>query len=129
MHRKIETSDAPAPAGAYSQGIEANGFLFTAGQGPLDPRTGTAVEGGAAEQTRQVMRNLEAILAARGLSFRDVVKVTAHLQELKRDFAEFDAAYSEFLTEPFPVRTTVGSTLASILVEIDVVATMPRDGL
>jgi enamine deaminase RidA (YjgF/YER057c/UK114 family) len=73
-------------------------------------------------QTAQVLRNVGAVLAAQGLSFRDVVKVTAHLQHLKRDFAAYDAVYREFFEEPFPVRTTVGSDLMDILVEIDVVA-------
>lgn len=127
MQSAIKTDLAPAPAGAYSQGIVAKGFVFTAGQGPVDPTTGAVVDGGVAAQTRQVMRNLEAILEAHSLSFANVVKVTAHLQDLNRDFAEYDAAYGEFLVEPFPVRTTVGSTLAGILVEIDVVAVIPTD--
>jgi len=125
MNKAITTELAPAPAGSYSQGIVANGFLFTAGQGPADPLTGDTVEGGVGEQTRQVMRNLEAILAAQGLTFANVVKVTTHLQDLARDFAEYDSAYREFIVEPFPVRTTVGSTLSGILVEIDVVAAFP----
>lgn len=125
MHNEVKTSDAPAPAGSYSQGLVANGFLFTAGQGPMDPATGQMAEGDVGPQTRQVMRNLEAILKVHGLSFANVVKVTSHLQNLGDDFAEYDAAYREFLVEPFPVRTTVGSTLANILVEIDVVAAFP----
>lgn len=125
MQIKVETDQAPYPGGAYSQGIVANGFLFTAGQGPADPKTGASVGSDIATQTGQVMRNLEAILEAHGLSFENVIKVTAHLQELDRDFADFNAAYREFLSEPFPVRTTVGSTLAGILIEIDVVAAIP----
>ncbi|GAB3263950.1 RidA family protein [Arthrobacter pigmenti] len=124
MKRHINIDNAPTPAGAYSQGVAANGFLFTAGFGPQDPETGTVVEGGAKEQTEQVMRNIQAVLSTQSLSFEDVVKVTVHLQHPQRDFADFNAAYGSFLTQPYPVRTTVGSTLAGILVEIDVVAAL-----
>ena len=107
----------------YSHGVVANGFLFTAGFGPQDPATGQVVDGGVREQTRQVLRNIGGVLAEYGLDFDDVVKVTAHLEDLA-DFADYNEAYAEFFTEPYPVRTTVGSRLASILVEIDVVAAL-----
>lgn len=122
--RAVHTTGAPRPAGAYSQGVVAGGFLYTAGFGPQDPRTGAVAER-VGEQTRQVLRNVRALLAERGLTLDDVVKVTVHLQHLRRDFAEFDAAYRELFTEPYPVRTTVGSDLMDILVEIDVVAVLP----
>jgi 2-iminobutanoate/2-iminopropanoate deaminase len=121
----IAISNAPAPAGPYSQGIVANNFLFTAGFGPQDPITG-AVPESVGEQTRQVLRNISAVLEEAGASFADVVKVTAHLQHLKRDFEEYNQAYKEFFPEPFPVRTTVGSDLYDILVEIDVVVALPQ---
>jgi 2-iminobutanoate/2-iminopropanoate deaminase len=119
----VSTDGAPQPKGAYSQGAEGGGLLFTAGFGPQDPATGE-VAATAGEQTAQVLRNVRAVLAARGLTLADVVKVTAHLQHLKRDFAAYDAAYRTFFTEPYPVRTTVGSDLMDILVEIDVVAAL-----
>lgn len=119
----IRTSNAPQPAGPYSQGIEANGFFYTAGFGPQDPSTGE-VPDSVAEQTRQVLRNVQAVLAERGLTLDDCVKATVHLADLS-DFAEFNGAYKEFFSEPYPVRTTVGSQLANILVEIDVVAALP----
>jgi reactive intermediate/imine deaminase len=121
----VTLSNAPRPAGPYSHGVVANGFLYTAGFGPQDPATGEVVAGGVAEQTRQVLRNIGAVLAEYGLSFDDVVKVTAHLEDLA-DFAEYNLAYAEFFSEPYPVRTTVGSRLANILVEIDVVAAVPQ---
>ncbi|MDQ0674447.1 2-iminobutanoate/2-iminopropanoate deaminase [Pseudarthrobacter siccitolerans] len=121
----ITIPNAPAPAGPYSQGIVANGFLYTAGFGPQDPATGEVPEG-VADQTRQVLRNIEAVLREAGATFADVVKVTAHLQHLKRDFDEYNQAYVEFFPAPFPVRTTVGSDLYDILVEIDVVAALPQ---
>jgi len=121
----FRTTNAPQPAGPYSQGIEANGFFYTAGFGPQDPSTG-AVADSVADQTRQVLRNVQAVLAERGLTTDDCVKTTVHLADLA-DFTEFNEAYAEFFSEPFPVRTTVGSQLANILVEIDVVAAIPSD--
>lgn len=119
---QVSTDEAPGPLGAYSQGIVANGFLYTAGVGPMEHGTGTVAGATIEEQTAQVMANLQAILAARGLGFGDVVKTTAHLAALDRDFRGFDATYRRFLVEPFPVRTTVGSALPNILVEIDMIA-------
>ncbi|MEU0127289.1 MULTISPECIES: Rid family hydrolase [unclassified Streptomyces] len=118
---EVRTDRAPVPAGAYSQAIAAGPYLFTSGFGPQDPETG-AVADTVAEQTTQVLRNVCAVLRAEGLGPQDVVKVTAHLQHLKRDFSAYDAAYRAFFTAPHPVRTTVGSDLMDILVEIDVVA-------
>lgn len=117
----IHTDAAPRPAGAYSQGIEAAGTIWTAGFGPQDPTTG-AVADTVGAQTVQVLRNVEAVLKAQGLGLQDVVKTTVHLQHLHRDFQEFNEAYEELFTAPFPARTTVGSDLMNILVEIDVVA-------
>lgn len=119
---KIETENAPQPAGAYSQGIVAGGFLYTAGFGPQNPATGQVAGDTIEAQTEQVMKNIAGALAAHGLDFSHVVKATVHLQHLDRDFAGFNSTYTKFLVEPYPVRTTVGSTLANILVEIDVVA-------
>jgi len=120
--QEIRTGDAPAPAGSYSQGLVVGDFLYTAGMGPADPRTGEVVGEDVATQTRQVLENLRAVLAARDLTFDNVVKATVHLQELRRDFAAYDAVYRSHFTPPFPVRTTVGSDLMNILVEIDFVA-------
>lgn len=117
----ISTPDAPRPAGAYSQAVVADGFLWTAGFGPQDPLTGEVPDGVAA-QTAQVLKNLRATLATRGLDLSDVVKVTTHLEHLRRDFAEYDTVCREEFTEPYPARTTVGSDLFDILVEVDVVA-------
>jgi reactive intermediate/imine deaminase len=121
----IHTENAPQPAGPYSQGVEVNGFLYTAGFGPQNPAADGAVADTTAEQTRQVLRNVQAVLAERGLTMNDCVKTTVHLADLA-EFAEFNAAYGEFFTEPYPVRTTVGSQLAGIRVEIDVVAAIPQ---
>ena len=120
----VHTTNAPQPAGPYSQGVSANGFFYTAGFGPQDPATG-AKSDSVAEQTRQVLRNVSAVLAEQGLTLDDCVKTTVHLADLA-DFADFNEAYKEFFSEPYPVRTTVGSQLANILVEIDVVAAIPQ---
>ncbi len=116
----VHTTKAPQPAGPYSQAIVSGDLLFTAGFGPQDPATGEVPET-VGEQTRQVLRNLRSVLAERGASLDDALKTTVHLADLA-DFEEFNAAYREFFSEPFPVRTTVGSQLANILVEIDLVA-------
>lgn len=121
--QQVATTRAPAPAGAYSQGIVAGGSLYTAGLGPHEPDTGKIVGSDVATQTRQVMRNLQAVLEQQQVTFADVVKATVHLAALHADFDGFNKAYEEFLEKPYPVRTTVGSVLAQgVLVEIDVVA-------
>lgn len=122
MKKELRTTEGAAPVGAYSQGLVVGDFVYTSGMGPLHPETGEVVGDDVAAQTHQVMRNLGAILAAHGLGFDDVVKSTVHLQHLKRDFAAYNEAYKSYFTQPFPVRTTVGSELMNILVEIDFVA-------
>ncbi|MFG2040106.1 Rid family detoxifying hydrolase [Dactylosporangium sp. NPDC048998] len=127
MVQQIRTDRAPAPAGAYSQGMLVNGLLFTAGMGPVDPATGELVGGDVEEQTVLVLRNLDEVLRAGGSSLDRVVKVTVHLADLA-DFAAFDRTYRRLMTEPYPVRTTVGSALAAgMLVEIDCVAAVEGD--
>lgn len=118
--QQISTTEAPQPAGSYSQAVRLGDLVWTAGFGPQDPSTGEMAES-VADQTRQVLRNVRATLAAAGLELSDVIKTTVHLADLA-DFAEFNAAYGEFFSDPLPARTTVGSQLAGIKVEIDVVA-------
>lgn len=118
------SESAPNPGGAYSHGVVAHGFLYTCGMGPANPLTNKVEVEGIEEQTRQVLKNLQAILAERGASLDQVVKVTTHLQHLNRDFAAYNKVYQEFFKAPFPVRTTVGSDLANILVEIDFVVAL-----
>lgn len=114
------TDGAPQPAGPYSQAIESRGMVYTAGFGPQDPKTGK-VDPTIAGQTRQTLRNISAVLDSFGLTMDDCVRTTVHLADLA-DFEEFNAAYGEFFSEPYPVRTTVGSQLSGILVEINVEA-------
>jgi 2-iminobutanoate/2-iminopropanoate deaminase len=121
MKKELRSAEAAAPIGPYSQGLVVGDFLYTSGMGPLDT-AGELVGTDVATQTHQVMRNLGAVLAAHGLGFDDVIKATVHLQHVKRDFAAYNEAYKSYFTQPYPVRTTVGSELLDILVEIDFVA-------
>lgn len=119
----IHTAEAPAAIGPYSQGIVANGFLFTAGQIALDPATGEIVQGGVREQTARVMRNLSAVLASAGTSWSDVVKTTVYLQDMN-DFPVVNEIYGEALGDARPARSTVqvAALPRGVLVEIDAVA-------
>jgi 2-iminobutanoate/2-iminopropanoate deaminase len=104
--KRVETASAPAAIGPYSQAIIANGFVYTAGQIPLDPATGQLVEGDIAEQTRRVMQSLQAILEAAGSSLQSVVKTTVFLQDMN-DFAAMNGVYAEYFGEHKPARSTV----------------------
>lgn len=119
----IATKNAPAAIGPYSQAITANGFLFTAGQIPLDPATGKLVEGDITAQTERVMENLAAVLAEAGLSFGQVVKTTCFLANLD-DFAAFNAVYARYFSEQPPARSTVQAARlpAGAQVEVECVA-------
>lgn len=105
--RAVSTTGAPAAVGPYSQGIIADGFLFTAGQASLDPTTGQIVEGGIEPETERVMASLTAILDAAGATWADVVKTTIFLVDIT-DFAAVNAIYGRFLADPPPARSTVG---------------------
>lgn len=117
MKKTIETNQAPKAIGPYSQGISANGFVFTSGQLALDPATGEFVGEEIKEQTRQSLNNVKAILEAAGLTMDQVVKTTVFLKDMN-DFAEMNQVYSEFFTEGnYPSRSAVQ------------VARLPKDGL
>ncbi|MFJ3959216.1 RidA family protein [Arthrobacter sp. NPDC090010] len=122
--KTFRTVNAPVPSGPYSQGVEANGFYFTAGQTPHDPVTDSLVGESIEEQSEQAFRNLSAVLAARGLDLSHVVKATVHLQYPERDFEGFNEVYRRLVPEPHPARTTVGSVLGDFLVEIDAIAAL-----
>lgn len=124
MRQAISIETAAKPGASFSQAIIANGFMFTGGAGPFEPGTGELIGEEIITQTRQTLKNLEAILKSQGLDFSDVVKVTTHLQNAKRDFADYDKVYREFFSEPYPARTSVGSELGTILIEIDLVAAL-----
>ena len=119
----ISTSKAPAAIGPYSQAIEVAGLVYTSGQIPIDPATGKFVEGGIREQTRQSLLNVKAILEEAGLTLSDVVKTTVFMADMN-DFADMNAIYSEFFSEPYPARSAVAvkSLPKGALVETEVVA-------
>lgn len=102
----ISSPNAPQAKGPYSQATRAGDFIFCAGQGGFDPRTGTLVEGGIREQTAQVLRNLSAILDAAGSNLSRVVKVTVFLHDWKY-FNEMNEVFAEFFPEKPPARSTV----------------------
>lgn len=119
----VQSSSAPRPGGAYSQGVVVGNFVFTSGVVAADPATGALVEGGIEAQTQRVLSSLAAILEAGGSSLERTVKATVHLADVGRDFTAFNSVYSRMMPDPKPVRTTVGSTLGQgVLVEIDLVA-------
>ena len=121
LKQQIVTPNAPLPAGPYSQGLRVGDFVYVAGQGPTDPATKKSAGESIEEQTRQVLENIKAILEAGGATMGDVVKSTVHLSDMSL-FSRFNAVYATYFPDPKPVRTTVGSHLPGILVEIDVVA-------
>lgn len=119
--QQITTQSGASPIGAYSQGLRAGDFIFVSGQGPLDPDTGQIVGDTVEEQTARVLENIKAILEAGGANMADVVKVTAHLSDLSL-FERYNRVYATYFPDPKPTRTTVGSQLLGILVEIDAIA-------
>lgn len=120
--KKIETFNAPAAIGPYSQGYIVNGLLFTSGQIPLDPVSGEIVGTTIEEQTHQVMKNLGALLEAAGVSYEHVVKTTCFLADMG-DFAAFNTVYAEYMTGK-PARSCVAvKTLPrNVLCEVELIA-------
>jgi len=120
--KTVQTDRAPAAIGPYSQGVVANGLLFTAGQIPLDPQTGQIVNGGVVKQTEQVLANLRAILDSVGASWGDVVKTTVFLHDMN-DFPVVNETYARTLGDARPARSTVqvSALPRNVLVEIDAV--------
>lgn len=119
----IATKKAPAAVGPYSQAIRVGDFVFTAGQLALDPATGKLVEGAIEEQTRQVLRNIAAVLEAAGSSLDKVVKTTVFLQDMG-DFKAMNGVYGGFFSNEPPGRSTVevANLPLGALVEIDAIA-------
>jgi 2-iminobutanoate/2-iminopropanoate deaminase len=103
---KIFTPDAPAPIGPYNQAVRSGDFVFCSGQIPLDPVSGEIVPGDVSAQTRQVMKNVGAVLAAADATFASVVKTTIFLVDMN-DFAEVNAVYGEYFVDTPPARSTV----------------------
>jgi 2-iminobutanoate/2-iminopropanoate deaminase len=108
MKQQVQTDNAPAAIGPYSQAIKAGGFVFVSGQIPIDPKTGQFVSGGIAEQTEQVLKNLSAVLEAAGSSLDRVVKTTVFLADMK-EFSGMNEVYAKYFSGPPPARATVAA--------------------
>ncbi|MDE5980809.1 MAG: RidA family protein [Bacteroidaceae bacterium] len=123
MKQTIDTPKAPAAIGPYSQAIEVNSFIYTSGQLPIDPTTGTFPEGGIQEQTRQSLENVRNILAEAGVGMENVVKTTVLLSDIA-DFGAMNEVYAQFFQAPYPARSAfaVKDLPKGALVEIEVVA-------
>ena len=119
----LSTDKAPAAIGPYSQATMAGGFLFTAGQIPLDPASGEIVAGDVEPQAKQVMANLTAVLAKAGLGWKDVVKTTVFLQDMA-DFPRFNTLYAAALGDARPARSTVqvAALPRGVAVEVELIA-------
>ncbi len=123
MKKIVITNQAPAPVGPYNQAVVAGNFVFTAGQIAIDPVSGQLEESNVRKQTRQVIRNLQAVLEAAGSDLSRVVKTTVFLKDMN-DFAAMNEVYAEFFTEDAPARSAVevARLPKDVLVEIECVA-------
>ena len=123
----IQTSEAPKAIGPYSQAVRVGDFVFLSGQIPLDPASGNIVDGDIVVQTRRVMDNLGGVLRAAGASFAEVVKTTIFLADLGH-FSKMNEVYGSYFTSEPPARATVqvGALPRNVLIEIDMIAHLPR---
>ena len=127
MKRRIDTDLAPRPVGPYSQAIEADGWVWCAGQIGVDPNSGRLVDGGVAAEAERALRNLESVLDAAGATLSDVVKTTVLLADIA-DFTTVNEIYARLFPDPAPARSTfaVAALPRGALVEIEAVARAPR---
>ncbi len=123
----VSAPGAPPAVGPYSPGVKAGDMLFLSGQIPLDPNTGQMVGATVAEQTRQVLKNLESLIDVCQSSLNSVVKTTVYLKSMD-DFAEMNKVYGEFFTFDPPARSTVEVSRLpkDALVEIDAIVMLPK---
>ena len=125
IRETISTDKAPKAIGPYEQAVRVGDLIYTAGQIPIDPKTGNLIDGGIVEQTRQVLENLKAVLEAGGASLDTVIKATVFLKNMA-DFAALNEVYGLYLGKAKPARSTVAvaDLPRGALVEIDMVATI-----
>jgi 2-iminobutanoate/2-iminopropanoate deaminase len=121
--KTVETKDAPAAIGPYSQAVIHGGLVYCSGQIPLNPSTGEILDGSIEEQTHQVMKNLQAVLQAAGSAWSGVIRTTIYLQNLE-NFAKVNEVYASYLSKPYPARATVqvAKLPRGVGVEIDAIA-------
>jgi len=127
LRKAVLTNQAPKPMGPYSQGVIEGDFIFVAGQGPINPGTGSLELGDVRAETKRVFDNLRAILQAAGASLDHVVKCNVYLRDIN-DFAAMNEVYATFFSAPFPARTTIqaGALPGGIAVEIECIAKRAR---
>jgi 2-iminobutanoate/2-iminopropanoate deaminase len=123
MKEIVSTDKAPAAIGPYSQAVKVGDMIYTSGAIPAVPATGQIVEGGIAEQTEQVLKNLTEVLKAAGANLQNVIKTTVFIKNMN-EFAAMNEVYSRFFTEKFPARSTVevARLPKDVLVEIECIA-------
>ena len=123
MKEILSTDKAPKAIGPYSQAVRAGNLLFLSGQIPLDPQTGTLVEGTIEHQTERVLENIKAVVESAGLSLADVVKITVYLKDL-RTFKQMNEIYARYFPSECPARSTVevARLPRDVQIEIDAVA-------
>lgn len=124
----ISAPSAPSGRGPFPQAVRTGSFIFLSGQGPLDPVTNAPISGSFAEQVQQTFLNVKTILAAAGLGFEHIVKLTVYLSDLDR-VSEFNEHYKAQMPQPWPARTLVQAGLRQIDVEMDVIAVDPGQAL
>ena len=126
MKTIINTPNAPAPIGPYSQAVAANGLLFVSGQIPMNPATAEIITTGITDETKQVMENLKAILTEAGVGFDAIIKSTIFLTDMQT-FAQVNEVYGSYFTADFPARETVQVSVLpkNVNVEISVIALKP----
>ena len=126
MKKIIYSDKVPKPLGVYSQGTVGGGLIFVSGQVPIDPKTGKFVEQDIKKQTRQVFKNIEKILAAESVGFKDILKISAFLLNIN-DFKGMNEVFQEFFSAEPPARTTatVKEFPPGVLVEVDAIALKP----
>jgi 2-iminobutanoate/2-iminopropanoate deaminase len=127
MRDAVATTKAPKAIGPYSQAVVTDGWVFCSGQIPIDPASGQLVQGDVIDQTRQVLANLQHVLAAAGATFDDVLRTTVYLADMN-DFAAMNQVYATVFASPAPARSTVQAARLprDARVEIDAVARVPR---
>lgn len=121
----ISTNNAPKAIGPYSQAIKTQNMIFTSGQIPVDPSTGEVVNGGIENQTRQVLKNLKAVLAEAGVGMEKVVKTTVFIKDMN-EFALINQIYGEYFKQPYPARSCVevARLPKDVSIEIEAVAVL-----
>jgi len=117
--KQIETKKAPEALGPYSQGVVSNGFIFLSGQVGIDPESGKLVEGGVAEQTKQIFSNIKNVLSESDAVLDDIVKVTVFFKNLD-DFSLVNSIYSNYFSKPFPARSAIQAAKLPLDVDIEI---------